>query len=76
MSETSYPQTDSRQTERQRERQGTVVDYAEQDFARARETLAQVAEAKRLKDMPGADGAEDVPAEGEGHRYPGTRPEQ
>ena len=75
MAELSYPQTDSRQTERQRERQGTVVDYAEQEFARSKETLKQMAQVQALADAPGADKAEDTPAEGQGHRYPGVRQE-
>lgn len=73
MQESSYPQTDTRQTERQRERQGTVVDYAEQEFARDREALRQMAEARNMNVTQNGVPIEDVPAEAFGHTYPGSR---
>jgi hypothetical protein len=73
MLEPSYPQTDTRQTERQRERQGNVVDFAEQEFERSRETLRQMGLAKAQQHTEQGSPVKDVPAEGFGHDYPGSR---
>ena len=76
MLEPSYPQTDTRQSERQRERQGNVVDYAEQEFERSRETLRQMDLAHIPQQTEEGEPVTDVPAEGFGHKYPGTRNEE
>ncbi len=73
MTEPSYPQTDTRQSERQRERQGNVVDYAEQEFERSRETLRQMGLARAPQQTEEGEPVTDVPAEGFGHQYPGSR---